>query len=140
MKSVFNSQLESYKTSILAKDIEKFKTIYSEQIQVFDLWGKWCHRGRSEWAQSAKAWFDSLDSENIVVEFTDLIEKREDRFGFVSGFVHYKAQSLSGEPLRAMTNRLTWILENSDGDWKVVHEHTSVPLNFENGKPIFTPT
>jgi ketosteroid isomerase-like protein len=30
-----------------------------------------------------------------------------------------------------MRNRLTWVLRERDGAWKVVHEHTSVPLDFE---------
>lgn len=137
LKSVFNIQLESYKSAVLTKDVEKFQAIYSDQIMVFDLWGKWCHRGRQEWAQSAQDWFRSLGSDSIVVEFTDLNESAFERQGFLSGLVHYTARSSSGVQLRTMTNRITWILEKVDESWRVVHEHTSVPLDFESGKGIF---
>jgi ketosteroid isomerase-like protein len=34
-----------------------------------------------------------------------------------------------------MSNRLTWGLEKSvEGGWKVVHEHSSAPVDFETGR------
>jgi ketosteroid isomerase-like protein len=34
-----------------------------------------------------------------------------------------------------MNNRLTWALHKSaDGTWKVVHEHTSSPVEMATGK------
>jgi ketosteroid isomerase-like protein len=31
-------------------------------------------------------------------------------------------------------NRLTWALKQEDGGWKIVHEHTSEPADFEPSK------
>ena len=40
-----------------------------------------------------------------------------------------------GKELRSMDNRITWVLrKNSEGAWKIVHEHTSAPVDFETGK------
>jgi ketosteroid isomerase-like protein len=33
-----------------------------------------------------------------------------------------------------MENRLTWALERRGGEWKIVHEHTSAPADFETAK------
>ena len=45
--------------------------------------------------------------------------------------------SAAGEALRAMQNRLTWALKRGrDRSWKIAHEHTSAPFDFETSKPI----
>jgi len=44
--------------------------------------------------------------------------------------------SAQGEPLRAMQNRLTWTLRSSGHMLRVVHEHTSAPVGFEDQKAI----
>ena len=33
-----------------------------------------------------------------------------------------------------MNNRLTWGLRKTHGTWKVVHEHTSAPVDMSTGK------
>ena len=54
----------------------------------------------------------------------------------VSAIVTYAALSAQGEPLRAMENRLTWVLRTTGHVLRVVHEHTSVPISFDEAKPI----
>jgi ketosteroid isomerase-like protein len=54
----------------------------------------------------------------------------------VHAFVTYTGQSAEGKELRAMQNRLTWALKQQDGGWKIVHEHTSAPVDFETSKVL----
>ena len=43
--------------------------------------------------------------------------------------------SADGKELRSMDNRITWVLRRSvDGAWKIVHEHSSAPVDFDTGK------
>jgi ketosteroid isomerase-like protein len=35
-----------------------------------------------------------------------------------------------------MQNRLTWTLRPEGSGWRIVHEHTSVPLGFNDAKAI----
>jgi ketosteroid isomerase-like protein len=35
-----------------------------------------------------------------------------------------------------MHNRLTWALKQENGAWKIVHEHTSAPVDFKTSKVI----
>ena len=51
----------------------------------------------------------------------------------------YAAISAAGEELRAMQNRLTWVLGIEEGAWKIVHEHTSVPIGFKDLKGLLHP-
>ena len=48
----------------------------------------------------------------------------------------YVALSAAGVELRSMQNRLTWVLKLDTGAWKILHEHTSVPIGFSDLKGI----
>ena len=83
----------------------------------------------------AVEWFDSLGSERVGVEHQDVRSVVGDGFAVVHAFVTFKGLSAGGEELRAMDNRLTWALRRSgNGTWKIVHEHSSAPADFETSK------
>jgi ketosteroid isomerase-like protein len=50
--------------------------------------------------------------------------------------ISYQDVSATGEVVRAMLNRLTWVLKPHGGAWKIVHEHTSAPVDGETLKVI----
>jgi ketosteroid isomerase-like protein len=50
--------------------------------------------------------------------------------------VTYKGLSAEGRGLRAMHNRLTWALKQENSAWKIVHEHTTAPVDFKSSKVI----
>ena len=55
----------------------------------------------------------------------------------VSAVATYAGISPQGEPLRDMQNRLSWALKTTGHVLRIVHEHTSVPVGFEDSKAIF---
>ena len=82
-------------------------------------------------------WFGSLGSERVSLELQDVQIIIGDGVAVAHAFVTFKGLSAEGEALRAMNNRLTWALRKTDSDvWKVVHEHTSAPVDFETAKVI----
>ena len=54
----------------------------------------------------------------------------------VSATVTYAGVSAQGEQVRTMQNRLTWALKTSGHVLRIIHEHTSAPAGFEDGKAI----
>jgi ketosteroid isomerase-like protein len=49
----------------------------------------------------------------------------------------FRGFSAAGEELRSVDNRLTWVLRSRpDGSWRIVHEHTSVPIALETSRPV----
>ena len=48
--------------------------------------------------------------------------------------VTYAAQGRDGTILRSLSNRMTVVLRRRDGAWKVVHEHTSAPIQHDTLK------
>ena len=71
------------------------------------------------------------------VELEDARTVVGDDVAVLHAFVTYKGMSAGGEELRAMSNRLTWGLRSqAEGTWRIVHEHTSAPADFETGKAM----
>ena len=83
----------------------------------------------------AQEWFGSLETERSSPEFHDVQYEIGDGVAAVHAFITSKGLSADGKELRSMDNRITWVLrKNRDGAWKIIHEHTSAPTDFETGK------
>lgn len=121
---VFNA----YKAAVRAKDVEAFVALFDKDVRVFDLWGQWSHDGIRSWRGMAAGWFGSLDSDLVIVEVEDLRMITTDKLAVAHAFIRYKAVSAAGVELRALTNRQTWVLEPAGETWKIVHAHSSVPI------------
>ena len=129
--------LDAYIAAVRAKDVDAFVALFDEEVRVFDMWGRWSYDGAGEWREMASEWFGSLGSEQVAVDFRDVQTIAGEGVAAASAFVTFKALSADGDELRAMNNRLTWVLRKTDdGAWKVVHEHTSAPIDFETSKVI----
>ena len=128
--------LAAYQAAVLAKDVEAFVGLYADDAQIFELWGQWTH-DISSWREMATGWFAFLGEERSVVEAADVRCSVSGDFGLLTAFLTYRAVDASGKELRALDNRLSWVLRERGGRWQVVHEHTSVPIAHETGKGIF---
>ena len=127
--------LARYAMAVGNKDVDAFVALYDEEVQVFDMWARWSYDGIDEWRAMAAEWFGSLGDEKVAVEFQDVDKIVGDGVAAAHAVMTIKGLSAEGEELRAMNNRLTWALSKTpDGMWKVVHEHTSAPIDFETSK------
>jgi uncharacterized protein (TIGR02246 family) len=126
--------LESYREAVYAKDVDAFVAIFADDVRVFDMWGAWSHDGIDSWREMAVGWFGSLGDELVRVEFDDVQTTVGDDTAVLSAFVTFAGLSAEGEELRSMDNRLTWGMRKTGEIWKVVHEHTSAPVEMATGK------
>jgi ketosteroid isomerase-like protein len=83
-----------------------------------------------------EGWFTSLGSERVRAGFSEIQVVAGHPFTVLSAVVTYAAESAQGKPLRSMQNRLTWVLRETGHVLRIVHEHTSVPIGFEDCKGI----
>jgi ketosteroid isomerase-like protein len=128
--------IETYRSAVLAKNAETFMHIYDPDVRVFDTWGIWSYEGAAAWRVAVEGWFTSLGSETVRVTFADVKVIGESSFASMTAFARYAAYTSQGQELRAMENRLTWVLRQRGHVLRVVHEHTSVPVGFEDTKAI----
>jgi uncharacterized protein (TIGR02246 family) len=128
--------LEAYRAAVHAQDVDAFVALYDDDVRVFDTWGRWSYDGIEAWRGMAAEWFGSLGGDQVVVEHADVRIEVGGDLAVAHAFTRFKGLSASGEELRAMDNRLTWALRRTDGGaWKVVHEHTSAPVD-DGGKAV----
>ena len=125
---------EAYAAAVYAKDVAAFAALYAPDVRIFDAWGGWQQRGLDALHASTAEWFGSLGEERVVVTVSDVQSSAGDKVAAIHGLIEFRAISASGEKLRAMQERVTWLLEKQGGGWRVTHQHSSLPADFETGK------
>lgn len=131
-----NRLLAAYKTAVHDRDIDAFMRLYDPKVRVFDAWGIWLYEDAERWQRAVEAWFGSLGTERVVVSFDDVMTWGDDNLASLSAVVTYASVSAQGEPLRSMQNRLSWLLKTRSHQLRVLHEHTSAPIGFDDMKAI----
>ena len=128
--------IDTYKSAVFAKNVDTLMHIYDQSVRVFDAWGVWSYEGSDSWRVAAEGWLQSLGNERVKVTFEDVKATVNRESAYVSAIVTYASVSEIGVPIRAMQNRLTWVLKHAGHVLRVVHEHTSAPVGFEDMKAI----
>lgn len=128
--------LESYASAVFARDVEAFMRLYDPRVRVFDAWGVWSYEGLAAWQRAVEGWFTSLGAERVKVTFDEVQTSAGGDLFVVTAVATYAGLSIQGEQLRAMQNRLTWALRTTGNVLRIVHEHTSAPIGFNDSKAI----
>ena len=126
--------IDSYREAVLAKDADAFVALYSDDVHVFDIWDKWSLRGVQSWRNMATEWFSSLGSERVIVSVSDVESTSSEELAFGHAILTYTAVSAEGQKLRSLSNRITLALKRTGESWKIIHEHTSAPIDHETLK------
>ena len=128
--------MDAYKAAVYAKDVDAFAALFAPDVRIFDMWAEWSYDGLDGWRKMARAWFDSLGTERVGVDFDEPRTVVSGDLAIAHAFVTFRGLSAEGKELRSMQNRLTWALRRKGDAWVVVHEHTSAPADFETGKVL----
>ena len=128
--------LGSYASAVFAKDVDAFMRLYDPSVRVFDTWGVWSYEGAQPWRRAVEGWLTTLGTEQVKVTFQDVKTTTTRDFACLSAIVTYASCSAEGTQLRAMQNRLSWVLRTSGHVLRIIHEHTSAPVGFEDMKAM----
>ncbi len=128
--------LEAYRSAVYAKDVAAFMRLYDPGVRVFDTWGIWSYQGNEALQRAIEGWFTSLGTEKVKVSFDEVQTSVGRELAIVSAIVTYAAVSAQCDLLRTMQNRLSWGLRTSGHVPRIVHEHTSAPVGFDDMKAI----
>ena len=124
----------TYKDAVFEKDIETFSSLFDENVRVFDMWEQWTYEGLAAWMGMVKGWFSSLGTNRDVITYDDIQIQTSGEMAVATAFVRFTAVSEAGEELRYLDERLTWVVVKKTGVWKIVHQHTSGPVDFNSMK------
>lgn len=118
-----------YKQSAWEKDIESMLGLYADDVVIFDLWEVGYQKGKSAWSLVLNEWLGSLGEEKVHVEFEMVSIQKNETVGFGSAIISYQAIGIDDVVIRSMKNRITLGFIREEDRWKVVHQHTSAPIN-----------
>lgn len=120
-----------YKRSAWEKHAKSMIDLYDDNVLVFDMWQHGYQAGLKEWSAAIEEWLGSLGGErvNVLFEMVDIHEN--EGLGWATAIVKFEAIEPYGSILRSMKNRITLGLTRKEGRWKVLHQHTSAPINDE---------
>lgn len=122
--------LQLYREAVDAKDVDAYAGLYDDDIHVFDMWSDWSCTGLAAWRAMAADWFGSLGSERVAVDFDAVQTRQSGELAVIHAFMKFAAIAPDGTQLRSLDNRLTLVLRRDGAAWKIVHQHTSAPVQF----------
>lgn len=128
--------LRAYADCVLRKDATGFAALYHDDVQVFDAWDTWRLHGRAAMHGMASAWFGSVGDGRVLVTFAGVHAHAGSDVAALSALVTYTAVAADGSVVGSRPNRMSMVLRRTSDGWRVVHEHTSVPVGFMSGQAV----
>jgi ketosteroid isomerase-like protein len=128
-------QLGTLIEAIRAMDLERLKPIYASGIVSFDV-GPPLQRVGVE--GKCRNWEEAFTvfQPPIGFEIRDLTITSGGDVAFGHGFNRLSGTLKNGSVSSGVWVRATFCLRKIDGEWLIVHDHASVPLDFASGRPV----
>ena len=128
----------SLATAAMAKDVNAIMKVYvpDESLVVFDVVPPRQYVGAKAYA---KDWSDFLGMFKgpLKFEISDLSVTAAGTMGFGHSIQRVTGTDAKGKPVD-LTVRVTDVYRKIKGNWLIVHEHVSVPVDLDTGKPDLT--
>ncbi|UXH77095.1 YybH family protein [Roseateles amylovorans] len=135
-RSPFDDFLDQYARAVFDKDASRCAALYADDLKVFDCWERWSLEGKPAWRAMIDDWLGSLGEERVQVTWRQVSAWSSGDLAAGSALLRFAAIDRSGATLRSMEDRLSAVLQREAGQWRVVHQHTSVPISFADMKAV----
>lgn len=129
--------IKRYTEAATTLNREALISVYAPDVRIFDLMAPWQNHGTDEWAARVDHWFNGVGSDPEVVASEIEIVTTTGMAVLTMNMGYYHVNDEGNR--EGMTNRLTWVAIPVDDDWKIVHEHTSIPIREADMSPQFEP-
>ena len=118
-----------------AKDVDAIMKVYApdQTLVVFDVVPPRQYVGAAAYRKDWQTFFDSLDGP-ITFEVSDLDGVADRNLAYSHSIQHVAGSDKHGKKLD-LTVRVTDVYKKAHGRWQIIHEHVSVPVDLETGKP-----
>ena len=126
--------IDRYLEAVRSKDLHRVMSCYARDIVAFDL----APPLRQNCAAYQKLWNDAFVGTEgpFEIDIYELEVSASGDLGVAWGLEHVVATPKHG-PSADMWLRWTASFRRVDGAWRIVHEHTSAPIDFLGNRPLF---
>ena len=124
---------DRFAAAFSAKDVDAVMRVYvpDETLVVFDAASPREYVGAKAYRKDRNKFF-AIFNGPVEFEISALNVATYGGFGFGHSIQHFGGMSFKGRPID-LTVRVTDVYRRFEGDWLVVHEHVSVPVDFDTG-------
>ena len=133
-QSTVQSVLDRYVQAVVASDADALLALYADDVHVYDLMMPFERKGIESGREMIEAWLNDGGQQDCSIEDVDVLEEGD--LAVARASIRYGYTGEDGTR-HDMWNRATWTLRRTAGDWKIVGEHTSVPLSEPDMQPVF---
>jgi ketosteroid isomerase-like protein len=106
----------------------------TDQVTVLDMGGPQReHVGQKDVRADMEKGFSGM--KDMKVQFLELKVITDGKLGYARSIQRFTATAPDGKPLD-ITFRQTDLLHKVDGQWKILEQHISVPIDFQTGKAL----
>ena len=124
-----------FAAAVNAKDLEAIMNVYApgSDLVVFDVVPPRQYVGAEAYRKDWKGFLATFKGP-IKFAISDLSIDAAGMMAYSHSAQHMTGTDTKGKPID-FTVRVTDVYRNMGGDWRVVHEHVSVPVDMDTGKP-----
>ena len=118
-----------------AKDVDAIMRVYvpDQTLVVFDVAPPRQYVGADAYRKDWESFFATFQGP-VKFEITDLSITADGSLGYSHSIQHVSGTDTKGQPLQLVV-RVTDTYRKINGNWLIAHEHVSVPVDLETGKP-----
>jgi uncharacterized protein (TIGR02246 family) len=126
---------ERFVAAFKAKDLDAIMKVYApaQTLVVFDLVPPRQYVGAAAYRKDWQTFLDSFEGP-IIVELTDLDIGADRNLAYSHSIQRVAGTDKQGKKLD-LTVRVTDVYKKARGRWVLIHEHVSVPVDLDTGKP-----
>jgi uncharacterized protein (TIGR02246 family) len=120
-----------------ARDVDAIMKVYvpDQSLFVFDVVPPRQYVGADAYRKDWQSFLGSLKS--VKFELTDLAITTDGNLGYSHSIQHVGGTNAKDQPIELVV-RVTDVYRKANGSWLIAHEHVSVPVDLETGKPDMT--
>lgn len=129
---------ERFVAAFKAKDLDAIMKAYApgETLVVFDVVPPRQYVGAAAYRKDWQTFFNSFEGP-VTIELTDLDVAADRNLAYSHSIQHVSGTDKQGKKLD-LTVRVTDVYKKARGRWLIIHEHVSVPVDLDTGKPDLT--
>ena len=124
--------IDEWVSAVKDKDVDRLMTLYAPDVVVYDVPAPLQQKGADAHRQNFETWFASMPGLTTSA-IRDLRIVAGEQIAFAHCLNHISNAPPDGKTTVDNWVRVTVCFERRDGEWKVTHEHLSMPID-ETGR------
>jgi ketosteroid isomerase-like protein len=115
------------------KHVDQMMSFYdgTDRLYIFDAIPPLKYAGTAAWRKNLEGFIAAYNPG--ILEITELQVVNDDKIGYAHSIQRFTGTDKNGKKV-VMAFRVTDCLEKENRNWKIVHEHNSMPIDYASGK------